>query len=92
MNLVEVKKEIEERPYMRTKTGETIYDLFMEDDNTIHDIGEGIISVIEGCETEEQLQLVSDTLAAVCGYNLTSIIQDIREKDANNHYWIVIID
>lgn len=75
---------------IQDKMGETVYDFIEEDDNFTYDIGKSVLNVIAECETQQDLDIADHMLAAICGYNLDSIMAKIEERDKSNYTWVSV--
>lgn len=72
----------------KDKLGEVFWDAMTEDDNTTYDMAKGIVAVFANCSSKKEFEAADDMLAAVCGYNMESLIQIIKERDAEEgHIW-----
>lgn len=88
---METKKEFEDAcltiDNFQNKLGEFFYDMIQSDDNEIYDMGKDIIHVIKTCKTKEEFNAANEMLKAVCGYGLSSIIDEIIGRDAEGYDW-----
>lgn len=73
---------------MIEKVGETVYDFIQMDDNFTYDMGRGVLSVITDCETQHDLDVANNMLEAICGCNLDSILEKIKERDNSGYKWM----
>ena len=71
----------------RDKFGEMFYDFFMKDSNNTLEISKGIIAVLSTCKTKAELEVANDMIAAICGYNFCSIVNEIKKRDAEDYAW-----
>lgn len=77
-----------EEPYAEDKIGEKIVSNFLEDDVTSTEIGTSLYHVLKSVvKNERDLQIVNETLIAVNGYSLNSIIEQVKEQDAAGIGW-----
>lgn len=82
----EVQNEINSIGYAVDKLGQTIYS-FSEDVGTPYDMGKGFYNALMECQTQRELDIVEDLLIAVCGNNLTIVINKIKERDKSGYAW-----
>lgn len=75
---------------IQDKMGETVYDFIQEDSNSTYEIGKSVLNVITDCVTQQDLDIADHMLAAICGYNLDSILAKIEERDKKNFIWISV--
>lgn len=59
------------------KLGSAVYEAFMEPDNFFIDIGRSIVSTFNSCKTEREVELVDRMLAAICGYGIETLLNEI---------------
>lgn len=80
----DAKKEIED---FTDKLGETFYDRFEEPSNSTAEMGGGIRAAFDMCSTEKEYKIADAMLTGICGYNLSSIVEEIKEKDGAGYTW-----
>lgn len=68
------------------KLGEIIYDK-MFDENPTTEIGKYVFLTLKECKTDRDFKIANDMLSAICGWNLDSLIEMIRERDEEDYAW-----
>lgn len=68
------------------KLGEVVYDEVF-DGNPTTEIGKYVLLTFKQCETERDFKIANNMLCAVCGWNLDSIIEKIKERDKEDYFW-----
>lgn len=89
--ITEIKEALsgESRPFnIMEKLGETVYDFIQMDDNSTYDIGRAVFCVITDCETQQELDMASNMLEAICGCNLDNVLATIKERDLSGYEWL----
>lgn len=69
------------------KFGEVFFDAIMEEDNSSYEMSKSIISVLDSCETEHDMEITDRMLIACCGYTFETLVDRIRERDSNGYLW-----
>ena len=69
-------KELNARDYVcfDEELGNEVYEAYMEDDNSMYEVGNGIISTFNACETGREAEIADRMLAAICGYKIGSLL------------------
>jgi len=86
-NIEEIKKKLREMDDAADKLGEIIYEEIDSAGNITTEIGKGVHSVITNCKTEEELKIANDMLIAICGWSISTILENIEKRDAEGHVW-----
>ena len=84
--IMEIQNEINNIEYAVDKLGETI-NSFFEDVGTLYEMGKGFYNAFMDCQTQRELDIVEDLLIAICGNDLNSVINEIKERDKSGYAW-----
>ena len=86
MNRDVFDKAYDEIDDFRDKLGEVLVDEVMSEDNPGLDMAKGVISTFSMCQTEREFEIANSMLAAICGWNFDSLVEKIKEYDADEDY------
>lgn len=86
-NVEEIKKKLWEMDNAADKLGEIIYEEIDSVGNSTTEMGKGLYNVITNCKTEEELKIANDMLIAICGWSISTIMENIEKLDAEGHIW-----
>lgn len=81
MTFETLNQAMEQVDNLREELGNAIYDAFQEEDNYPHEIAKYVINTFFMCQTEQELKIADSMLTAVCGWNLESLIQRVKEME-----------
>ena len=88
-----MNKEIFEQAYnniynFTDKFGEVMYDEINSDDNFTGIMATYVMRAFQDCQTEREFDIADKMLTAICGWNFESLVERIKEKDADpDFYW-----
>lgn len=88
MNKETFKQAYDEIYNFREKLGEVVYDAINEEDNYPRDMAKYIIDTFHSCQTEREFNIADEMLTAICGWNFETLVERIRQRDADpDFYW-----
>lgn len=68
--------------HFRDKLAEILVEEVMADDNLGIDMAKSVISTFMCCQTEREFVIANYMLAAVCGWSFETLVEKIKERDA----------
>ena len=83
----EIKRAIRSMEYPRDKVGEATYHCLAESENFTAFMGRDIVSVVINCATQEEIDAANRMFAAITGYRLESVLEQIEQRDKGGYSW-----
>ncbi|MEE1255970.1 MAG: hypothetical protein UHN47_05605 [Lachnospiraceae bacterium] len=86
----EIKKKLREINDVTDKVGELIFEEINDVGNSTTEMGKGVYNVLSNCKTEEELKIANDMLIAICGWSISTILENVEKRDAKGHVWLSV--